>query len=266
MAPLRLHVLSDLHLEHAPYPEPPADADVLVLAGDIATGTRGVRWARAWAQGRPVLYVAGNHEFYGQQLPELIDELRDAAAGSRVHVLEDDELVIDGVRFLGCSLWSDFEFAGAEQRARSMALCERLVNDYDQIRFGEDRRALAPADTLAVHVRSRSWLEGRLATPWGGPTVVITHHAPVIRARPEQSVLQAIAGAFATDLSALMGSGRAGLWIYGHTHRTADLEVAGTRVVSNPRGYPHQPVEGFDPGFVVDVPAFVCAQPPASPD
>jgi len=61
-------VLSDLHLEHAPYPGPPADADAIVLAGDISTGTRGVSWAREWAADRPVLYVAGNHEFYGQEL------------------------------------------------------------------------------------------------------------------------------------------------------------------------------------------------------
>jgi predicted phosphodiesterase len=120
---VRLHVLSDLHLEHAPYPSPPADADVIVLAGDIGTGTDGIEWAQAWAGGRPVLYVAGNHEFYGRSLPGLIDELRDAAAGTTVHVLENDELVLDGVRFLGCSLWSDFEFDGIERLERSMSLC-----------------------------------------------------------------------------------------------------------------------------------------------
>ena len=252
--PLRLHVLSDLHLEHAAYADPPADADAIVLAGDIGTGTRGVRWAAEWAGGRPVLYVAGNHEFYGQRLPALIDELRDAAAGTSVRVLEDDQMVLDGVRFLGCSLWSDFEFDGAENRERSMSLCERLVSDYDQIQFSPDGRPLAAADTRALHLRSRRWLAGRLAQTWDGPTVVISHHAPLIRVKPEQPLLRAIAGAFASDLTELMGADRVGLWIYGHTHRVADLEVDGTRVVSNPRGYPHQPVEGFAPGLVVDVP------------
>lgn len=251
---LRLHVLSDLHLEHAPYPDPPRPADVIVLAGDVGTGTRGVEWAARWAAGRPVLYVAGNHEFYGQRMPELIEELRSAAAGTSVEVLEDDELVIDGVRFLGCSLWSDFEFDGAERRARSMSLCERLVNDYGVIRFGPEARGLVAADTLAVHRRSRRWLAERLDDAWAGPTVVITHHAPVIRVRPDQPVLRAIAGAFASDVTELMGAERVGLWIYGHTHRQAELEVRGTRVISNPRGYPHQPVDAFDPGLVVDVP------------
>jgi len=250
---VRLQVLSDLHLEHAPYPGTPADADAIVLAGDISTGTRGVRWAHSWAPGRPVLYVAGNHEFYGQSLPSLIDELRQAAAGTAVHVLEDDEVTIDGVRFLGCSLWSDFEFDGAEHRERSMSLCERLVSDYGQIRFSPEGRPLRAADTRAVHLRSRGWLRERLATPWAGPTVVISHHAPLVRGKPEQALMRAIAGAFASDLSDLMGADQVGLWIFGHTHRVADLDVAGTRLVSNPRGYPHQPVDGFDPDLVVEV-------------
>jgi predicted phosphodiesterase len=253
MAAVRLHVLSDLHLEHAPFDEPPADADVIVLAGDIGTGTDGVAWAREWAGGRPVLYVAGNHEFYGERFPDLIDDLRAEADGSTVQVLESDEVVIGDTRFLGCALWSDFAFAGPEHRERSMSICERLVNDYGQIRVGPEGRRLTPADTLAVHRASRDWLAQRLAAPWSGPTVVITHHQPVITGRPDQAVMQAIAGAFASDLATLMGADRVGLWIYGHTHRSADLHVAGTRIVSNPRGYPHQPVAGFQPGLVIDV-------------
>jgi predicted phosphohydrolase len=252
---LRLHVLSDLHLEHAAYPVAPAAADVIVLAGDIATGTRGVAWARSWAGGLPVLYIAGNHEFYGHDFSRLLDALRETAAGSSVHVLEDDEVVLHGVRFLGCSLWTDFAFDGADRRLRTMSLCERMVSDYGQITFGGAARPLEAADTLAAHRRSRAWLTARLAQHWDGPTVVVTHHSPVIRARPEQPLLRAIAGAFASDVSELMGAERVSLWIYGHTHRVADLDVRGTRVLSNPRGYPHQPVEGFDPRLVADVPA-----------
>jgi hypothetical protein len=170
-----------------------------------------------------------------------------------VHVLENDELILEGVRFLGCSLWSDFEFDGAERRERSMSLCERLVSDYGQIRFSPADRPLEAADTLAAHLYSREWLRDRLAEPWEGETVVVSHHAPLIRAKPEQPLLRAIAGAFASDVTELMGGERTGLWIFGHTHRVADLDVAGTRVLSNPRGYPHQPVDGFDPDLVVDL-------------
>jgi predicted phosphodiesterase len=254
---VRLHVLSDLHLERQPLTpaDVDVDADAVILAGDIGDGTRGVEWARVMARERPVLYVAGNHEFYGHAMPELIDEMRGAAAGSSVRVLENDEVILDRVRFLGCTLWSDFDFAGRERRTESMELSERFVNDYRQITFGPARRPLTARDTLTLHSSSRRWLEVRLAQPHDGPTVIVTHHAPLIAARPSQPVLRALAGAFASDVTDLMGSDRVDLWIFGHTHRVADVEVRGTRVISNPYGYPEQEVPGFDPTRVIELSA-----------
>ena len=249
---MRLHVLSDLHLEHAPFEIPEVDADVVVLAGDVAPGTRGIEWMRRHLDGRPILYVAGNHEFYGHELPALTGRLRDAARGTAINVLENDEVVIDGVRFLGCSLWSDFDFAGADRREDSMRICERLVNDYKKISSSDHDGPLRAQDTRDLHVASRAWLATALAAPHDGPTVVITHHAPLVRRRPESSLLAAVGGAFASDLSELM-DGAADLWIFGHIHRVVDTEVNGTRVLSNQRGYPHEPVADFDPALVVEV-------------
>jgi predicted phosphodiesterase len=250
---VRVHVLSDLHLEQQPFEAADVDADAIVLAGDIDRGTRGVEWAARWARGRPVLYVAGNHEFYGHALPDLIEALREASAGSTVQVLENDAVSLHGVRFLGCTLWSDFDFDGVERREESMALCRRVVNDYEHIAFGPDGRTLAPGDTRSLHLSSRRWLAARLAEPHDGPTVIVTHHAPLIRGRPSSPMLRAVAGAFASDVTGLMGADQVALWIFGHTHRLADLDMRGTHVVSNPRGYPHQPVTGFDPGRVIEI-------------
>jgi predicted phosphodiesterase len=250
---MRIHILSDLHLEKAAYLADGADADIVVLAGDTDIGTRGIEWAREWADGRPVLYIAGNHEFYGGSLPEVVDDCRAAAEGSGIHVLENDEVVLDGVRFLGCTLWSDFEFDGPERRHSSMRLSERVVNDYAHIIYGPKERTLSPADTRMLHVSSRAWLADRLSAPFDGPTVVVTHHQPLIRSRPDNPLLRSLAGAFVSDVTELMDGDRAQLWIYGHTHRAADLDVNGTRVVSNPRGYPEEPVPEFDPSLVVDV-------------
>jgi predicted phosphodiesterase len=253
---VRLHVLSDLHLERSdalPAPPPARHADVHVLAGDIARGADGVRWAVDWAEGRRVLYLAGNHEFYGHGFPDLFGDLRAAARGTSVTILEDAETVIDGVRFLGCTLWSDFDFDGVGRREESMAICAAVVNDYRVVRYPPERRPLAPADTRAVHLISRSWLTDRLAAGHDGPTVVLTHHAPLIRGRPKRSLLRAVGGAFASDLSALMGGERAAIWVYGHTHRRADLNVDGTRVVSNPRGYTRELVPGFNPALLLEV-------------
>lgn len=253
---MRLHVLSDLHLERGGGPPPAADADVLVLAGDIGPGAAGLRAAAAWWHERPIVYVCGNHEPYGHALPDIIGELRTAARAfdGRVHVLECDEVVLGGTRFLGCTLWSDFAVAGVRQRERAMAVCGDLVNDYAQIAWSPAARALEPTDTLRLHRAARRWLEHRLAVPHAGPTVVVTHHGPLPPREPIADPLwQALAGAFVSDLRTLMGADRAALWIHGHTHRRIDVAVRGTQVLSNPRGYPHEPVAGFEPGLVVEV-------------
>lgn len=101
-----------------------------------------------------------------------------------MHVLENDELLLGSVRFLSCTLWSDFTAGGAEELERSMAFCGRLLNDYELIAWSEDGRTLRPQDTRAPHLASRRWLAERLAVPHDGPTVVITHHAPLVRVRP----------------------------------------------------------------------------------
>lgn len=248
---MRLHLISDLHLEYAPFELPDVEADVAVFAGDIAPGARGLRWLDALADGRPKVYVPGNHEFYGEALPALNDSLRSQAGGD-VHFLENDEVVIDGVRFLGCSLWSDFQLAGPENVQRSMATCERVVNDYKHVSSSRTGGRLRAAETLQLHQLSRAWLERKLREAHPGPTVVVTHHAPLVRTPPRNPVLAAVGASFASDLSSLMGPA-VDLWVFGHVHRCLDTVVDGTRVISNQRGYPHEPVADFNPELVVEI-------------
>lgn len=250
---MRLHVLSDLHLEQASFTPPRTDAEVVVLAGDVAPGTAGVSWAAHAFGSVPVLYVAGNHEYYGHELPGLLDELRAAAAGSGVRVLERDEAVIDGVRFLGCALWTAFDSAGEARRDSTMRFAERVVNDYRLIRSSATGTPLRAAETLALHQQSRAWLAERLAVAHDGPTVVLTHHVPIVRRRSESLVVQALGGSVVSDLTELIGDERQALWLYGHSHRAADFEHGGTRLLSNPRGYPREAGSGFDPALVVEI-------------
>jgi predicted phosphohydrolase len=257
LAAVRLHVLSDLHLERGDPLPPVVDADMLLLGGDIGPGVAGLQAAAQWWTDLPILYVSGNHEPYGGALPQITEQLREAAApfGDRVRVLEDDEVVIDGVRFLGCTLWSDFEAGGGvQERELSMELCARVVNDYRYVSWSPEDRKLRPEDTLGLHRASRRWLEDRLAEPFDGQTVVMTHHGPLAPPfRISNAVRRAVAGAFVSDLSDLIGADRVDLWVYGHTHRVHDADTNGTRVLSNPRGYPQEPAAGFDPALVVEV-------------
>lgn len=248
-----VHVLADLHVEFADFTPEPIESDVVVLAGDIHTGVRGIDWARNAFHGRPVIYVAGNHEYYGTDLPGLTSRLRQAAQENDVVFLENDEAVIDDVRFLGCTLWTDFALYGIADRQAAMDRCRAYLSDYSLIRHGAEGRFLMPSDTLDLHQESVAWLDHRLQTPFDGPTVVITHHAPSARSQPGRFKRSPQGPAFVSALDRLLDRRRALLWIHGHTHHSVDYEVNGTRVVSNQRGYPREPHTGFIPKLTVDL-------------
>ena len=256
---MRLHIISDLHLEHCPDVfglKPDVQADVVVLAGDIHKGTRGVEWAAVRFKDKPVIYVPGNHEFYGQKnIAHAIDVLRMAAKDTHVHVLDDDAVVIDGVRFIGSTLWTDFLLFGRNERAvaarREAALFMTDFRSIGQFKLREwDER----------HAKGRAFLNEQLAIEHAGPTVVVTHHAPHAGSVHADYADDPMTPAFVSHLPDLVG--QADLWIHGHVHNSFDYEphdCQGVRVVCNPRGYARRDKprnienSAFEPGLVVEV-------------
>jgi len=258
---MKIQVLSDLHLEfdrneRRPWTRrfqaiPETDADVIVLAGDIDTGLRGLRWAigEAARLERPILYVFGNHEYYGQAMPRLLMKVRKLVEGTGVRLLEKDRVMLDGIRFLGCTLWTDFDLLG--DRRRAMDCARSTMNDYGMIRTRLFRK-LKPEDAMEEHRSSRAWLEQQLAAPRAPPTVVVTHHAPSLRSLPPELDGHELSAAYASNLEPLIGPPVVA-WIHGHLHNPIDYELNGVRVLSNPRGYfPHDLAAGFDPKLTVD--------------
>jgi Icc-related predicted phosphoesterase len=260
---MRLLIYSDLHNEFEPF-VPDLHfcslADVIVLAGDIDLNHQGVDWAKALSASlgdKPTIMVAGNHEFYGGHFDQTLAEMREAAKGSNVHVLENDTLIIEDVRFLGCSLWTDFKLYGdGTPMLKAVEDARQGITDFRRIAFSrgnEIERRLQPLDTVERHQQSRTWLESQLALSFAGPTVVVTHHAP-----SEQSIApiyqgDALSPVFASNLEDLMGP-HVALWVHGHVHDSFDYEVNGTRVICNPRGYvPDEPNPAFAQAMFVDV-------------
>src|SRR5439155_17802720 len=151
------------------------DADVVILAGDIARPKEGIAWASGFA--KPVLYVPGNHEFYGDSIAGTVAELKRRCAGTRIQVLDNDEAFIESVRFLGTTLWTDFMLFGeGENRAAAMREAQRLMRDFSRVRIGE--APFTPEASAVLFAQHAAWLERKLAERHAGQTVVITHHAP----------------------------------------------------------------------------------------
>jgi predicted phosphodiesterase len=253
---MKVALYSDLHLEFGVW-SPPAtvqDAEVIILAGDIALRTSGLRWAASAFPGKPVIYVCGNHEFYGNDL-NLLTEMRALEwEKDSVYFLENSTIEVGEVRFLGCTLWSGFDLYGPDtQQALAMSAASRSILDYRKIGTGADR-LIEPADTLAMYLASASWLDTELSKPFAGKTVVVTHFAPHRGCIPPQFEGSDLSPYFVSDLSWLMTKHRINLWCHGHTHTSNDFVAEnGCRVVSNQRGYPKEQGVGFRPELVIEV-------------
>ena len=247
---MKLHILSDLHIEFGEFEPPATDADVIILAGDIGVGLGGLQWIESRFQDKPVIYVPGNHEFYHHDIG-LIEGLK-AQAPPHIHVLDDDEVEIEGVRILGCVLWTDFAIHGEEKKAAAVQHARRSMNDFQLIQH--HGRPLSPEDSIVFHEESRKWLEGKLAEPFDGKSVVVTHHMPSPKSIPSRFAGSPLTPAFVSNLDELIEGNQLALWIHGHTHDPFDYELHDTRVVCNPRGYcDFELTEGFRPDLVVQV-------------
>ncbi len=261
---MKIGLASDLHREFLkPFFREPAnnpihtskDVDVMVLAGDIDTGTRGVNWANQYYD-CPVIYVPGNHEYYGHTLPtsygkreSALDKMR-KAADEHVHVLDADDPVafIDGVRFIGCTLWAGFSLnQHLYSREVAMLHASDWMADYNEIRIEAHpddnsrypNRHLRPEDILNIHEHAISVLREQLAIQYTeGPTVVVTHHAPSAQSFKTKLYKEdPFSDKYATDLEYLMHKYSPVLWCHGHIHNNADYMVSNTRVLCNPHGY-----------------------------
>lgn len=252
-----LQLMSDLHLEAHPHfsPQPAPEADVLVLAGDVGSYQPGslltdddfglARFSPLPAYGGwpvPVVFVPGNHEYDGQDFDEAHARLRRTCDKLGIQWLERQTWVLDGVRFIGTTLWSDFDalaLHSAAPPARQLHLREkayRAANFYlsktGTVRRGEPM--LAPG-VREQALECQQWLRAALCEPHSGPTVVVTHFAPsLLSADPRYGLAPGTAG-FCNALDDLLP--QAQLWLHGHLHAPSDYTSRGCRVVANPLGY-----------------------------
>ncbi|MDX3927841.1 MAG: metallophosphoesterase [Shinella sp.] len=255
---MKLWIISDLHLEFGqPFVQPPPpEADVLVCAGDLLT--RGIAPSIEWLatnlpSSMPVVFTAGNHEYYGGSVQESIREarlLRDRFP--QIHFLENEAVNIGGTRFVGATLWTDFRLNGGDPEL-AMAAAQSGMNDYKKIKFCKlPYRKFKPIHAYRKHQESRAFLKSALENATARTTVVLTHHAPSPRSIPPEFKGDPLSACYASDLEDLIVDEQPALWVHGHVHHGFDYQIGRTRVVANPRGYPGERT-GFDPQLVIEI-------------
>jgi len=257
-ARVNIQLLSDLHLESNPHfmPQPAPGADVLVLAGDIGSYQNGSALTRLgiadfglarfanWPV--PVVFVPGNHEYDALDFTQARHLLQSACARHGLVWLEQEEAVISGVRFVGCTLWTDFDaLTSARAVSSAVTLGQQLAAREKAFRAADfslkkNHSLVEGKPMLAESVRElglagQAWLRHALSKPFEGKTVVVTHFAPSLRsADPRFGTTPGTAG-FCNALDDLLPL--ANLWLHGHLHCPSDYWVTGCRVVANPLGY-----------------------------
>lgn len=250
---MTLNYASDLHLE---FPENrewlrrnplQGQGGVLLLAGDVMPFGE-LRKHRdilkTWSdQYEQVLWLPGNHEYYGGDITERSGPL-DEQLTSNVRLLNDAVWYAPGLRILCTTLWTHIGQLNESNIRRNVA-------DYHAIRH--HNRLLLPAHTMRLHEASLQWLTTELAKPFADTTVVATHHVPTLLHYPPEYVGSTINEAFAVELHHLIQNCGATHWIYGHHHsNTAPFTIGNTRMLTNQLGYVAQGEhQGFDNGAVL---------------
>lgn len=258
---MKIQLLSDLHLEAHPHfvPQPTPGADVLVLAGDIGSYQSGSQLADTdfglarfahWPV--PVIFVPGNHEYDAQDFDAAHARLRATCERLGLVWLERETVVLQGVRFVGTTLWSDFDALAEHEassdlarRLRQRDKAFRAANFYLKKTGGTRAGELFLAPALREQgLLCQQWLRETLATPFDGPTVAVTHFAPSLRsADPRYGLVPGTAG-FCNALDDCLEHVQ--LWLHGHLHAPVDYTVQGAhpsgapwqcRVLANPLGY-----------------------------
>jgi predicted phosphodiesterase len=267
---MKLQLLSDLHIEVHPNLQiaPAPGADLLVLAGDIGSYQPGSRLAapdfglsrfsprHGWPV--PVVYIPGNHEYDNEDFDEIHARLRETCEALDIGWLEREVRVIDGVRFVGTTLWADFDALvepgdSMAEVLRKRGKAMRAANFYLEKAATRRDGEIFLAEPLREHsLICQAWLRDALEEEFCGTTVVITHFAPTLASADPRYGLNPGTAGFCNSLDDLLP--RAELWLHGHLHCQFDYVKDGCRIVANPLGYRSKgEQENFRPDLLVEV-------------
>lgn len=242
--PPKILILDDLHFEYEDgdeklFPKIEDEYDIAILAGDISTRDRGVQWAMDYFQ-CPVVYVPGNHEFWSTNIINHRKKLQEITENSHIHVLDNREVIIHGIRFLGSTLWTDFSawhdpHAASIAAGRGKHFYENGSKDFRKI-TSVGYRKLLPYEMIKMAQENKNWLLQKFLEPFDGPTIVVSHHPPSLKSLKQGKANDILDATDANDWDDVVIKSNAVAWIHGHTHHSNHYKIGNTEIISNPMG------------------------------
>jgi Icc-related predicted phosphoesterase len=256
---MNIQIFSDLHVDVFP-PKPitiAANVDLVIVAGDTCEGALRAfeHLRRIVPMSVPAVMVMGNHEFYRRFIFDELAVARSQASAFNIHLLENDTVILGGIRFTGATLWSDHLIFGQASQLAAMSASARGLNDHRLIGWQKKPwLRFRPQEAALLHHKSKAWLAETLNTAWNGPTVVVSHHAVCWSSVDPGLRSDLLTAAYVSDLSSLIEAGQPDLWVHGHVHRSSDYRIGQTRILCNPHGYGNENPR-FDGALVVEIDA-----------
>ncbi len=254
---MKIQIFSDLHADVRTPREivVSPDVDAVVVAGDTCQGAESafMHLRLSVPMQIPIVMVMGNHEYYRRSFHEELARAREVAPLYGVHLLENDTVIVGGVRFIGATLWTDYALFGEANLGRAMVAASRGLNDHRRISWSKQPwQRFRPQEALLLHRTSRKFIEQTLAETSIRPTVVVTHHAPHVGSLHPRYANEILSAAYVSDLSTVIEATQPDLWVHGHVHASFGYMVGRTRIVCNPHGY-GQENSDFNASLVVEV-------------
>jgi len=257
---MRIKIFSDLHLEfrnnlfdHIHEPHPDDGITTLCLSGDISTGMGAREFVEEMCKHfKHVLMICGNHEYYHNDFLKVNEDWKkyeETEAPKNFHFLYNDWRILDGVRFLGATMWTSF----GDGEPMHMATAHRIMADYQEIRCNGER--ITPHFILREHDKAMDFLVAKFDEPFEGKTVVMSHHSPGNELKRKGHRMDRAGVCYFADIEELVGyHDCVDLWTHGHTHRNWDYMINNTRVICNPYGYwGYSTNADFDRSLIVEI-------------
>ncbi len=265
---MKIALISDVHAEFyknepdwlPPLPENP---DVLVLAGDIYIGKLLVPFIELVSKALPhthLVVIAGNHEFYRQYRLTTLKAYREAfVTHPHIHFLENDYVDIDGVRFIGATLWTGFPLHSTQYTSEEvMNYARDNVSDFGLIAedSGDKVVAFSPEMAKILFDESKAKLTQALAKSDTKKCVVVTHFPPAKKVRHPKFALDKVTSYFTADCEDIIETHQPAYWFYGHNHWSSTTQIGNTILVSNQFGYPNERWKmggDFNPNLIIEI-------------
>ncbi|MCG8315050.1 MAG: metallophosphoesterase family protein [Pseudomonadales bacterium] len=249
---MKLALYSDVHLEFGEW-QPPADnADAIILAGDMGEPPQVMQWIKTHFD-KPVIYVPGNHEYYDREYHQVNEFLTKEAKDHDIFILQNRSLELNGVRFLGTTLWSGFDLYQEEPDCREKygKIAAEGLSDFKRITVGDT--PMTPAAMTHLYETSLAWLTAELEKPTDGPTVVITHFLPSLKSCPDKYLQHPWVPYFIANCEHLIHEHQPNIWLHGHSHECVDYSIGNTRIVANQLGYAWERSDVFKNDLSIEI-------------